>query len=339
MKVLQAIFVMLYLLHWGSAVHAHEARPFFVEVNEQAAGTYRVGWQVPPSLQANNRPHVRLPGDCNRIGLTQSSGVFSSERLYRCATVLDGRAISISYPLYNPSVSTLIRITFVTGEQHTVLAGPEATAAVVPERESKAGVAFQYLRLGVEHILAGFDHLLFLTCLLFIARTMKRVIVVITGFTLAHSLTLGLSALQVLRVATPPVEAAIALSILFLAVEIARAGQRNVRPLSLTWRYPIAVSCSFGLLHGFGFAAVLQDTGLPQTQVTTALLFFNLGVELGQLLFIVGVYSLVKLSGLVSGKLFADYSLPVDSFTRVAAYCVGILSSYWLVERIAAFPI
>ena len=129
----------------------------------------------------------------------------------------------------------------------------------MPDAENRFAVATEYTWLGIEHIWIGIDHLLFVACLLFIAKTSRRVLITITGFTVAHSITLALSALDLVRIPTPPVEAAIALSVVFMAWEIAK-GNMN----SLTHRYPIAVSSSFGLLHGFGFAAVLRDIGLPQ---------------------------------------------------------------------------
>ena len=138
-----------------------------------------------------------------------------------------------------------------------------------------------YLVFGVEHILSGMDHLLFIACLIFIAGTWRRILVTITGFTIAHSLTLTLSALELIRLPVPPIEATIALSIVFLAREIA-LDRRD----TLTWRYPIAVSAGFGLLHGLGFASALKDIGLPQTEIPAALLAFNVGVEIGQIMFV-----------------------------------------------------
>jgi hydrogenase/urease accessory protein HupE len=214
------------------------------------------------------------------------------------------------------------------------VASPEQTEVIIPELESFATVARDYLRLGVRHILEGYDHLLFLACLLLIAGTGRRIFITITGFTLAHSITLALSALGVVHVPIPPVEAAIALSIVFLAVEIVR-GNEN----SLTYRYPIAVASSFGLLHGFGFAAALAETGLPQVEIPAALLFFNLGVELGQILFVIGVVVLFQLIRLAARAL-GDDDLSVRALKPLqtpAAYAVGILACFWMIQRVATF--
>jgi hydrogenase/urease accessory protein HupE len=205
---------------------------------------------------------------------------------------------------------------------------------IIPEVESFGAVARDYLTLGVRHILEGYDHLLFLVCLMLIAGTGRRILITITGFTIAHSITLVLSALGLVRVPIPPVEAAIALSIVFLAVEIVRCDNN-----SLTYRYPIAVAAAFGLLHGFGFAAVLGETGLPQTEIPAALLFFNLGVELGQIAFVLAivlVYQLIRFAG--GTRMNRDVSIAALRPLQVpAAYAVGILASFWMIQRVATF--
>jgi hydrogenase/urease accessory protein HupE len=261
----------------------------------------------------------------------------------QCAGSLDGRWMrddprpgrqGSGYPLFNPSVSALVRISRLSGETHSLLASPKESEVTIPAVESFGSVARDYLTLGVRHILEGYDHLLFLTCLMLIAGTGRRILITITGFTIAHSITLALSALGVVRVPIPAVEAAIALSIIFLAVEIVRGD-----PNSLTYRYPIAVSSSFGLLHGFGFAAVLGETGLPQTEIPAALLFFNVGVELGQILFVaavIAVYQLIRFAG----RTFVDRDLSIDALRPLqtpAAYAVGILASFWMIQRVATF--
>jgi len=195
--------------------------------------------------------------------------------------------------------------------------------------------AKRYLALGIEHILLGIDHLLFVACLMFVAGSGRRLLVTITGFTIAHSITLALSALDLVRLPVPPVEAVIALSIVFLAMEIAR-GKRD----SLTYRYPIAVSASFGLLHGFGFAAVLREIGLPQTEIPTALLFFNIGVEIGQILFVTAVIAVFLGAVFLTRKLKYQYvtkQLILIKVERPAAYIVGSLASFWMIERITGF--
>jgi hydrogenase/urease accessory protein HupE len=170
---------------------------------------------------------------------------------------------------------------------------------------------------------------------LFIARTPRRLLITITGFTVAHSITLALSALDLVRIPTPPVEAMIALSVLFMAWEIAKDNRD-----SLTHRFPVAVAASFGLLHGFGFAAVLRDIGLPQTELPTALLFFNVGVEIGQVLFVLALVAgfLVLRPAFVRLLRSArDNEVHWSSLTVPASYLIGTVASMWMIERVAGF--
>ena len=200
-----------------------------------------------------------LPDDCiaDRQPAWQQAGAeYVGQQLFRCEQGLSGRLVGIEFPNINPSLSTLYKIRLGNGEEHLRILKPSETEWTVPDAENRYGVATQYTALGVEHIWIGIDHLLFVACLVFIAGKARRLLITITGFTVAHSITLALSALDLVRIPTPPVEAAIALSVVFMAWEIAK-GNEN----SLTYRYPIAVSSSFGLLHGFGFAAVLRDIG------------------------------------------------------------------------------
>jgi len=204
----------------------------------------------------------------------------------------------------------------------------------LPNREDATIVGMQYVELGVHHILIGYDHLLFVACLLFIARTWRRVMITITGFTLAHSVTLAISALGLVRLPVPPIEASIALSIIMLAAEIARN-----RWDTITYRYPVAVSVAFGLLHGFGFAAALAETGLPQTQIPMALFAFNCGIEIGQLLFAAAVLGALRGCELAWGwaQRHGGAAAPSFHLERVAAYGVGTVACYWLIERVAGF--
>jgi len=316
---------------------AHESRPLYIEVTEKAPLTFLVRWKIPPSVKVRNAPEVSMTGGCVATtppaprGTTRGS---LQHRTFRCEADPAGTPLQIRYPLFNPSVSALVRISRLSGETHSLLASPKQTEVFIPAVESFGSVARDYLTLGVEHILEGYDHLLFLVCLMLIAGTGRRILITITGFTIAHSITLALSALGVVHVPIAPVEAAIALSIVFLAVEIVR-GDKN----SFTYRYPIAVSSSFGLLHGFGFAAVLGETGLPQTEIPAALLFFNVGVEIGQILFVavvIAVYQLIRFVGRTS----FDRDLSIDALRPLqtpAAYAVGILGSFWMIQRVATF--
>lgn len=302
---------------------AHDARPLYLQINEinsvqPEQYQYTLKMQIPPSVEANNRPYVTLPESCRheRLGLVVQLA---------CSTPLSGQSIGIHYPDFNPSITTLIRASFLNGEQSQALLSPSESQWQLPTAASKSQVIRDYTVLGVEHILIGWDHLLFLLCLLMISGTVKRTLITISGFTLAHSLTLVLTTLGIIRLPIAPVEAVIALSILFLAAEIIRD-----RRQTLAWRYPVAVSVLFGLIHGFGFASVLQDIGLPQTELTTALLFFNIGVEIGQVMFVLAVMTLFYL--LRQWRRF-----PLEKLQQLMIYGAGSLAAFWTIERIAGF--
>jgi hydrogenase/urease accessory protein HupE len=321
----------LLLLLLAPLAQAHDARPNYVQITETGIHIFSVSWKVPASMPGGALPYPTLPEGCvsEREPAWQQSGAeYIGQQLFRCNAPLSGRVVGFEFPTVNPSLSTLYKIKLANGEEHLRILKPGETEWTVPDAENRFAVATEYTWLGIEHIWIGIDHLLFVACLLFIARTSRRLLITITGFTVAHSITLALSALDVVRIPTPPVEAVIALSVVFMAWEIAKGDEG-----SLTHRYPIAVSSSFGLLHGFGFAAVLRDIGLPQTELPTALLFFNVGVEIGQLLFIgvllAGFFVLrpVLVRMLRSVE---DNSVHWRSLTMPASYVIGSIASYWM---------
>jgi hydrogenase/urease accessory protein HupE len=328
----------LLVLLFAPLAQAHDARPNYVQITETETNTFSVSWKVPASMPGGALPYPTLPDGCaaeRQPAWQQAGGEYIGQQVFRCNAPLSGRVVGIEFPTINPSLSTLYKIKLANGEEHLRILKPSETEWTVPDAENRFAVATEYTWLGIEHIWIGIDHLLFVACLLFIARTSRRLLITITGFTVAHSITLALSALDVVRIPTPPVEAVIALSVVFMAREIAKGDKQ-----SLTHRYPIAVSSSFGLLHGFGFAAVLRDIGLPQTELPTALLFFNVGVEIGQILFIgvllAGFFALrpVFVRMLRSAQ---DNSVHWRSLTMPANYVIGSIGSYWMIDRISGF--
>ena len=223
----------------------------------------------------------------------------------------------------------LVRVTHSDGTHWTELVKPGQPWIEMRERKGAFAITGAYVAQGVQHILLGFDHLLFVFALMLIVRNRWTLVKTITAFTVAHSITLALATLGVIHVPAPPVEASIALSILLLATEIARLSRGQP---SLTSRFPWAVAFCFGLLHGLGFAGALSEIGLPQGAVPLALLSFNVGVELGQLAFIAVVLAL-------RGVLMR---LPLpSSATRyaqpVAYYAIGTLSAFWFFDRLSGF--
>lgn len=337
MRAMRFVALTLALLCALSA-RAHDARPNYVQVTETNANTFSVTWKVPTSVPGHALPYPTLPNGCGterEPAWQQSDAEYVGQQVFKCDAPLSGRVVGIEFPVINPSLSTLYRVRLANGEEYVRILKPGETEWSVPEAENRFAVAAEYTVLGVEHIWVGVDHLLFVACLLFIARTPRRLLITITGFTVAHSITLALSTLDLVRIPTPPVEAVIALSVVFMAWEIAKGNEG-----SLTHRFPIAVSSSFGLLHGFGFAAVLRDIGLPQTELPTALLFFNIGVEIGQILFVIALLAgFYVLRPTLSRLLLTarDREVHWSSLTMPASYVIGSISSFWMIERIAGF--
>lgn len=320
-------YVSRLLLAWLLAlpviVLAHEARPLYLQISEVGAAhgmrhQYTLQLNVPPSIESDNRPVPVFPEGCR----SQTQGRLV---LLDCAQSLAGQSIGIEFPRFNPAVTTLIRVNLADGETHQKLLAPNVNQWKIPDRPTASNVAGEYTWLGVVHILQGWDHLLFLFCLLMLAGTLKRTLITVSGFTLAHSLTLALTTLGIVRLPSPPVEAGIALSILFLAAEIGRE-----RRTTLAWRWPVLVSTLFGLIHGFGFASALREVGLPQTEIGTALLFFNVGVEIGQILFVTTVMLLFH-------ALRRWSAFPLERVQHGLIYCVGSLAAFWTLQRIASF--
>ncbi len=322
----------------AATAQAHDARPNYVQITETETNTFSVSWKVPASMPGGALPYPTLPEGCaaeRQPAWQQAGAEYVGQQVFKCQQGLSGRVVGIEFPNINPSLSTLYKIRLGNGEEHLRILKPSETEWTVPDAENRFAVATEYTWLGIEHIWIGIDHLLFVACLLFIARTTRRLLITITGFTVAHSITLALSTLDLVQIPTPPVEAAIALSVVFMAWEIAKGNQN-----SLTHRFPVAVSASFGLLHGFGFAAVLRDIGLPQTELPTALLFFNVGVEIGQVLFVLSLLiaffvlrpAFVRL--LRSAK---DGDVHWSSLTAPASYIIGAVASMWMIERVAGF--
>lgn len=309
---------------------AHEVRPAYLELREIAPGTYDALWKV-PARGDNLRlgVYVRLPGDARPLGEPRArfaDNAYLERWKFQRDGGMAGQAITID-GLSSTRIDALIRVTTLDGHSQTLRATPDEPAVTVPAESSAWDVAGAYLILGFEHILLGIDHLLFVLALVLLVKGWKRLVGTITAFTVAHSVTLALATLGVVHVPGPPVEACIALSIVFVAVEIvhARAGRRG-----LTERQPWLVALSFGLLHGLGFAGALSEVGLPPQAIPLALLFFNLGVELGQLTFIAAVLALIAA--------FRRLPIPAPRWSwRIPPYAIGALAAFWLIERTAAF--
>jgi hydrogenase/urease accessory protein HupE len=327
---LRVVALLCILLGTGAA-RADVFRPAYLELRQRDAETYDVLWKVPAQGDALRLGiQVRFPQDTRNV--TTPRGVFSAaayvERWQiRRVGGLAGQTIRID-GLPGSIADVLARVERVDGSSQVARLLPARPSFVVEAAASTFDVARSYLVLGIEHILGGVDHLLFVLALLLIVRGVRRVIITITAFTVAHSITLAAATLGFVRVPQPPVEAAIALSIVFVAAEIVHGLQG--RP-GLTARAPWIVAFTFGLLHGFGFAGALAEVGVPQHAIPVALLFFNVGVEIGQLLFVGAVAAVVLLlqSVRIGWPRWVEF---------IPAYGIGAVAMFWAIERIAGFP-
>ena len=313
---------------------AHESRPAYFELQETAPRQYRVLWRTPVLSGASLPIALKLPAEAKDISEPLSQDLGDSRVERRTVTTgsaeLVGKRIEF-VGLQATITDVLVRVKTLSGQDFTTLVRPSQPWFELEAAPSKLRIAITYLTLGIEHILGGIDHLLFILALMILVKGTKRLVATITAFTLAHSLTLAAAALGFVHVPSGPVEAAIALSIVFVAAEIVHS--RQGQP-GLTERWPWLVAFAFGLLHGFGFAGALSEVGLPRTAIPVALLFFNLGVEIGQLLFIAAILGITALA-----RRFAHHiAIPKPAWTwRIAPYSIGGVAAFWMLQRIAAF--
>jgi hydrogenase/urease accessory protein HupE len=322
------------LLAGLSPTWADEFRPAYLQLTQRDAVTYDVLWKLPALDEATAlRLRPEFPAGTETIGAvrsTYSAGTAVQRWRIRVEGGLEGQAIA--FPGASTSrIDVLVRIARLDGTEQLDRLLPTAARIVVTGHPGAMEVVRTYTTLGIEHILVGVDHLLFVLALVLLVDGTRRLVVTLTAFTLAHSLTLAGASLGLVTVPGPPVEAAIALSIVFLAAEIVQS--RRGMP-SLTQRQPWLVAFAFGLLHGLGFAGALAEIGLPQQSIPLALLFFNVGVEIGQLLFVA-----VVLAVIAAGRVIAQRA-PVrwpEWLWPVPPYAIGGLASFWAIERIAAF--
>ena len=315
-----------------SLAHAHEVRPAYLQIDEVGPGRYQLLWRT-PMLAGMRLPVVlRLPDEIHDLvepAAQELSDSMVERRVFDAGTQgLAGRRIEF-VGLQATVTDVLVRVQMLDGTHSTTLVRPSQPWVDIATSQGALAVAGAYLSHGIEHILFGFDHLLFVLGLILIVRNTRMLLLTVTGFTLAHSITLSLATLGVIHVPGPPVEACIALSILLLASEILRR-QRGEPSLTAIW--PWAVAFTFGLLHGLGFASALIDIGLPQSDVPIALFAFNIGVEVGQLAFIAAVLGVMQLA-----KQFRIPDIVECRLRTATAYGVGVVAAFWFVERLAGF--
>jgi hydrogenase/urease accessory protein HupE len=311
---------------------AHESRPAYLEINETTPGRYDVLWRTPLMSGMRLPAALKFPDDVRNV--TEPTVQELTDSLVERWVIESGvnglAKKRIEFVGLQATITdVLVRVQVLNGTYSTTLVRPSKPWVEIAPSRGLFAVAGAFLMHGIEHILFGYDHLLFVFALILIVRSRRVLLMTITAFTIAHSITLGLATLGAVHVPRPPVEAAIALSILLLACEIVRLEHGQ---LSLTARWPWVVAFSFGLLHGFGFASALTDIGLPRGDVPLALFSFNVGVELGQLAFIGVVLSVLTLAKRIRlASVIGHRALPA------ATYVIGILAAFWFFERLAGF--
>jgi len=333
-----ALCGLLLLCCLTGITHAHEVRPGYLEVRETADDSFDVLWKVPANGEYRLGLYVRLPENCSGAPAHGSfvAAAFVERWRASCPGGLVGRTISID-GLSGTRTDVLARVERRDGTTQTARLSPEQTSFVVTAAPGSFDVVKTYFVLGVEHILLGVDHLLFVLGLLFLVGDWRRLVATVTAFTVAHSITLAAATLGFVHVPQAPVEATIALSVMFVAAEIIHSAKGHV---GLAARAPWIVAFVFGLLHGFGFAGALREVGLPEKDIPLALLFFNVGVEAGQLLFIAAVVTALSLlARLLSGNAGSRGSpWQAERVIRTpVAYVIGSVSAFWLVQRVLAF--
>jgi hypothetical protein len=329
--MIRALLVVWLLAWFAPFAVSHEVRPAYLELRQTGPETFDVLWKVPGRGEDMRLGlYVELPSDCVNVSEPRAqmlNAAFSERWSVRRAGGLTGGTIQIA-GLSSTMTDVLVRLERLDGTTLIARLTPSAPSFVVGAAPDAWAVARTYGVLGVEHILLGIDHLLFvLGLLLIVGRRFGLMLKTITAFTVAHSITLALAALGLVHVPQAPVEAVIALSIMFVAAEIlhARAGKPG-----LTARAPWTVAFVFGLLHGFGFAGALSETGLPQNDVPLALLLFNVGVEIGQLLFVAAVVAVVA----VMARLRVRWPKWSEA---IPAYAIGTCAAFWTIQRTLSF--
>jgi hydrogenase/urease accessory protein HupE len=323
-----ALFITLLCL-LTLPLRAHDARPLTITMAEQSAQLYRVIVRAPPTLPVQDVPTLHWPERCEPLESAPLSQSLGSTSLVRCNGGIEGAELELRYPGFNPSLTTLVRLDTLDGQSVTEVLPPDVTRWSVAAKPGFLQIASQYTMLGFQHILEGLDHLLFVAGLLLLAKQTRRIVLAVTGFTLAHSLTLALATFELVRLPIDLVEVLIALSVVFLAAEVVRNDAAT-----FSQRFPILLSFVFGLLHGFGFASVLGEISLPTRAVVQGLLFFNVGVELGQLAFICACLLLWRgFAMLRAHQQFTASHWQNAALLRSGAYFVGIPAAYWFIER------
>jgi len=322
--MLRLLIAMLALLGGAGVAHADELRPGYLELTQQTTNTWRMTWKAPLRTGLVSRAAPIAPENCKADAGTRemTSTALLVIRTLTCTGTLAGKSVSVA-GLDATVTDVLVRVAPLGLPVQTSRLTPDNRVFTIAKKADRWEVARTYFVIGVEHILFGFDHLFFVLALVLLLQRGWIVAQAVTAFTVSHSITLVGTTLGFLGLPQRPVESIIALSIMFLAVEIVKSGDGTPR---LSQRIPWVVAFLFGLLHGFGFAGALKEIGLPQGEVPMALLTFNLGVEAGQLTIVIAALTLLEVIRRVRPAALRPVTLGTT-------YLIGITASYWFIER------
>lgn len=317
---------LIFLVMCGPAV-AHEVRPAYLELRARTDTTFDMMFKLPALGGRPLKVSLVMPDGCKveQTGAQDTPGAQVIIGRVVCGATPYGRMARLE-GLQNTLTDALVRVVQPSGEVATLRLTPDETSFSVPKPTSRLDVFRTYGALGVAHILTGFDHLAFVAGLLLLVGTFRRLLTTVTAFTLAHSLTLTAATLGLIRVPQAPVEALIALSILMVAAEVVALAGGRTGPIA---KRPARIAFTFGLLHGLGFASALREAGLPPQEIPISLLAFNLGVEAGQVMFILAATASVIVLGRVM-------RLERSALLRVAGYAIGGLAAFWFMDRVSA---
>ena len=332
-RTLALLAFLVGALGFATSSYGHALQPGYLELRLLDKELYAVVWKKPANKSRPMKISAVLPEGCEARTPVESiwdGTAYVARWTTRCTGGLEGGVIRID-GLDQTRTDVLVRFDFANGINESRHLTPGDSSFTVPTIPSRLEVVRTYLVLGFQHILSGIDHLMFVLALLLLVKGVGRLIVTVTAFTLAHSLTLAGATLGFVNMPGPPIEAAIALSIMFVASEIMHNRQGET---GLTERYPWVVAFTFGLLHGFGFAGALAQIGLPQTSIPIALLFFNVGVEFGQVFFIACVFAVIATFRLIARYINAP---GLTWVSVVPVYVIGSVAAFWVIQRLAAF--
>lgn len=316
----------LYLCIWFPVTaHAHELRPAYLSVTQIADTEYSILWKTPALGEKQLALKANFPDVCtvsNGLRRIEENKFAIETWTLTCPQSLRGQSVTIG-GLEKTLTDVLVRTIWQDGKISTARLTPDKTTLDFAHLEETGGTIRTYFVLGMTHILGGIDHLLFVLAIMLLVTRGKKLFIAVTAFTIGHSVTLALATLDIIRVQPTLVEVLIAMSIVLMAYEAVRRWRGYS---GLTLEYPWLVTFLFGLLHGFGFAGALRAIGLPQTDIPAALLFFNIGVEAGQLLFIAAVIAVFSLPALSKLR---DKQIPMIT----ASYAIGIIAVFWTLQR------